>query len=146
KARVRTSTRKKTEARVPVRPVSEPADLTWREARQVLHQELTGLAESYRVPLVLCYLEGRTQDQAASELGLAKSTLKERRGRGGARRGARLVRRGWGPGGVLLAGAGPAAAAACPPVTLVSTTAKAATLFAAGQVAASGVISLEVAT
>src|SRR5690242_2987102 len=42
-------------------PVSEPDDLSWREARQIIHEELTRLAERYRTPLVACYLEGKTQ-------------------------------------------------------------------------------------
>src|SRR5262249_19887972 len=36
KARVRSTAREKNEARAPVRPVSEPDDLTWRELQQVL--------------------------------------------------------------------------------------------------------------
>src|SRR5262245_45713394 len=55
KARSQLSARQKNEAHAPARTISEPDDLTWREARQVLHEELTGLAERYRVPLVACY-------------------------------------------------------------------------------------------
>src|SRR4029434_2075532 len=100
------------------------------------HEELTGLAERYRVPLVACYLEGKTQDAAAAQLGLATSTLKERLERGRALLRARLVRRGLGPTAVLVATAWPlAAASACLPATLVSSTIKAASLFAAGQAA-----------
>ena len=42
------------------------------------HEELARLSDKYRAPLVLCYLEGLTQDQAAEHLGLAKGTLKGR--------------------------------------------------------------------
>ena len=38
KGRARSATRQKTEARAPARAVSEPDDLTWREAQQVLHE------------------------------------------------------------------------------------------------------------
>ncbi len=146
KARVQSATRQKHEARAPARPIAEPDDLTWQEVRQVLHEELTGLAERYRAPLVVCYLEGKTQDKAAAQLGLAKSTLKERLERGRSLLRARLVRRGLGPTAVLVATAWPSATAtACPPATLVSSTVKAASLFAAGQAAASGVISIQVA-
>src|SRR5262245_26746075 len=58
KARAQSAARQKHETRAPVRPVSEPDDLTWREVRRVLHEELAGLAERYRAPLVACYLEG----------------------------------------------------------------------------------------
>ena len=137
KARVQSATRQKKEARAPARQVSEPDDATWREVRQVVHEELSGLAERYRVPLVLCYLEGRSQDVAAAQLGLATSTLKERLERGRSLLRARLVRRGLGPAAVLLATAWPSAtASACLPATLVSSTGKAANLFAAGQSAA----------
>jgi RNA polymerase sigma factor (sigma-70 family) len=47
---------------VPARPVD---DLAWREVRQILHEELDRLPERFRTPLVLCHLEGRTQDEAA---------------------------------------------------------------------------------
>jgi RNA polymerase sigma factor (sigma-70 family) len=99
KARVQSATRQMNEARAPARQVSEPDDMTWREVRQVLHQELRGLAERYSVPLVLCYLEGKTQDEAAAQLGLATSTLKQRLERGRSLLRARLVRRGPGAGG-----------------------------------------------
>ncbi len=146
KARAQLATRQKNEARAPARQISEPDDLTWREVRQVLHEELTALAERYRVPLVACYLEGKTQDEAAAQLGLAKSTLKERLERGRSLLRARLVRRGLGPTAVLVATAWPSAtASACLPATLVSSTVKAASLFAARQAAATGVISAKVA-
>ena len=88
KARARSVTRQRNEARAPVRAVTEPDDLTWREMQEILHEELNGLAERYRAPLVACYLEGKTQDQAAAQLGLAKSTLKERLERGRSRTSA----------------------------------------------------------
>src|SRR5262247_2010959 len=146
KARAQSATRRKNEACAPARPNAEPDDLTWREVRQVLHEELTGLAERYRAPLVACYLEGRTQDEAAAQLGVAKTTLKERLERARSMLRARLVRRGLGPAAVLVATAWPSAtASACLPATLVSSTIKAASLFAAGQAAATGVISVKVA-
>jgi cytochrome c peroxidase len=111
--------------------------LTWREVRQVLHEELTGLADRYRVPLVACYLEGKTQDEAAAQLGLAKSTLKERLERGRSMLRARLVRRGLGPLAALAAAAClSAGASASVPAALVSNTVQAAGLFAGGRAAA----------
>src|SRR6266852_2491640 len=44
-------------------------ELTGRELRQILHEELDRLPESYRMPLILCYLEGQTRDEAAGQLG-----------------------------------------------------------------------------
>ncbi len=138
KARAQSAARQKNEARAPARIVSNPDDLTWREMQEILHEELTGLAERYRVPLVACYLEGKTQDQAAAQLGLAKSTLKERLERGRSLLRARLLRRGLGPAALLLATAWPSAnASAHLPATLVSSTIQAVSLCAAGQMAPS---------
>ena len=146
KARAQLATRRKKEAHAPTRTIWEPDDLTWREMQEILHEELNGLAERYRVPLVACYLEGRTQDQAAAQLGLAMSTLKERLERGRSLLRARLVRRGLGPAAVLLATAWPSAtASAYLPATLASSTIKAASLYAAGQAVEKGVISVKVA-
>ena len=146
KARAQLATRRKKEAHAPTRTIWEPDDLSWREMQEILHEELNGLAERYRVPLVACYLQGKTQDQAAAQLGLAKSTVKERLERGRSLLRARLVRRGLGPAAVLLATAWPSAtASAYLPATLASSTIKAASLYAAGQAVEKGVISVKVA-
>ncbi len=145
KARAQSATRQKHEARVPLREASEPDDLSWRELRQVLHEELRRLPERYRAPLLLCYLEGATQDAAAAQLNLAKSTLRERLERGRALLRTRLMRRGLGPAALLIAVAWPAAhGSSSVPVSLVVSTVKAATGFAAGSAAAS-VVSAKVA-
>jgi hypothetical protein len=113
----------------------------------VLHEEVDALPERYRAPLVLCYLEGVTQQAAAAQLELAKSTLRERLERGRALLRTRLTRRGLGPAVLLVAAAWPwASAPACVSTSLVSRTVKAASLFAAGQVVPAGVISTQVAS
>src|SRR5262245_46418973 len=111
KARARSVTRHEHEARAPVREASEPDDLSWSEVRRVVHEELNQLPERYRMPLVLCYLEGKPQEQAADELGLAKSTLRVRLERGRDLLRARLVRRGLGPAALLTAASWPAVTA-----------------------------------
>src|SRR2546430_14332568 len=72
KARAEFAKRQKHEARVPARPTSQPHEPSWRDIQQVLHEELLGLSERHRTALVLCYLQGKTQDEAAAQLGLAK--------------------------------------------------------------------------
>ncbi len=140
KARAQSGTRQKHEARVPVRQASEADDLSWREVRQALHEELNGLPERYRLPLILCYLEGATHEVAAIQLAVAKSTLRERLERGRELLRARLVRRRLGPAALLVAAAWPAASAsASVPVSVVVSTVKAASLFAAGQTAAAAI-------
>lgn len=71
-----------------------PADPTWNEMKQALDQELVRLPESLRAPLVLCYLEGKTRDEAASQLGWTLTTLKGRLERGRDLLRSRLVTRG----------------------------------------------------
>src|SRR5207248_11551079 len=85
-------------------PAGEPLDeLTLREARAVLDEELARLPERDRGPLVLCYLEGLTRDEAAARLGCPLGTLKSRLERGRAVLAGRLARRGLGVPGVLAA-------------------------------------------
>lgn len=72
----------------------EPETLSWAEVRAALDEELHRLPESYRAPMVLCYLEGRTRDEAALQLGWSMPTLHGRLERGRVLLHARLVRRG----------------------------------------------------
>ena len=48
----------------------------------VIHEELDRIPERYRSVLVLCYLEGRTQHQAARQLGWPVGTVQSRLARG----------------------------------------------------------------
>jgi RNA polymerase sigma factor (sigma-70 family) len=98
-------------------------DITWRELRSVLDEELRRLPEKYRAPLVLCYLEGRTQDEAAQQLGWSKTTFRRRLDSGRAALGRRLARRGVTLPAVLTAPllADAVAQAALPPLLAAST-------------------------
>jgi RNA polymerase sigma factor (sigma-70 family) len=75
--------------------------LSASELRQALDDELDLLSERYRAPLVLCYLQGRTQDEAARELGWSKGTLRRRLSRGRDLLRARLTGRGLSLGSFL---------------------------------------------
>src|SRR5205807_425229 len=40
---------------------AEAPDLSWHEACAILHEELDRLPDKYRLPLLLCYLEGKSR-------------------------------------------------------------------------------------
>src|SRR5579884_2570210 len=131
----RTSARRTARERTQARPpFDDPCDdLTWRELRSVLDEELTKLPEQHRAPLVLCYLEGKTQDEAARLLGWSKSTFRRRLECGRKRLGSQLARRGITLSAALTAPLllDGAATAAVPPL-LAATTVRAGLASALG--------------
>jgi RNA polymerase sigma factor (sigma-70 family) len=60
----------------------------------ILHEELNELDEKYRGPIVLCYLEGKSQKEAAQELNVTLASLKASVSSGRERLQKRLLRRG----------------------------------------------------
>ncbi|MGP0063090.1 MAG: sigma-70 family RNA polymerase sigma factor [Isosphaeraceae bacterium] len=60
----------------------------------VLHEEVDRLPDRYRMPVVLCDLEGRTYEEAARRLGCPVGTVKSRLARARERLRDRLTRRG----------------------------------------------------
>jgi len=90
---------KLTTTQVSADPLNE---MTGRELLAILDEELLALPELLRAPLVLCYLEGATQDEAANRLGCLRSTLKKRLERGRSRLHAALIKRGVGFSVTLL--------------------------------------------
>ena len=80
-------------------------------------QEIHRLPEKYRRPVVLCYLEGRTQEEAARRLRCTAGSVRGRLDRAREKLRDRLVRRGLAPAAGLVASALGAelASAAVPP-------------------------------
>ena len=107
KARVAASRRRLHECRggeiVADRRSREPGGSDRGEERWTeLFEELERLPESFRAPIVLCYLEGQTQEQAAAQLRWPLGTVQSRLARGRSRLKVRLSRRGAGPSLGLL--------------------------------------------
>jgi RNA polymerase sigma factor (sigma-70 family) len=75
-----------------------------KDAAVVLHEEIARLPESYRRAVVLCYLEGITQEQAARTLRCGEATLRRRLAGARDRLRLRLSRRGLTGAFVLLDG------------------------------------------
>lgn len=100
KTRARRSRRRLVEREVMVLqpPRDQPDDQGDRaelaELRPVLHEEVTGLPDKYRLPVVLSYLEGRTNEEVATLLKWPIGTVKGRLSRGRALLRSRLSRRG----------------------------------------------------
>ena len=64
---------------LPERSPSDPAaELARRELTRVLAEELHRLPEKYRAPVVLCYLEGKTNEEAARQLGWPSGSMSRR--------------------------------------------------------------------
>jgi RNA polymerase sigma factor (sigma-70 family) len=94
RARVQAARQRSRERRAPVMSHEPPLDeTTWQELQAVLDEEMGQLPERYRAPLVLCYLEGQTQEHAARELGCPRTSLASRLARARELLRERLVRR-----------------------------------------------------
>src|SRR5262245_36587393 len=146
KARTTAAKRKERERQVTQMP--EPAaaeqDL-WRDLQPLLDDELSRLPDKYRVVIVLCDLEDKPRKEAARQLGVPEGTVAGRLARARALLAKRLARRGVTlSGGALAAGVrSQNGESAGVPTSVMSSTIKAASLFAAGQ--AAGMISVKVA-
>jgi RNA polymerase sigma factor (sigma-70 family) len=108
------------------------AEISGRELLTIIDEELQRLADVYRLPVILCCLEGRSLEEVARQLGWTVGSVKGRLERGRARLHDRLLRRGLTLPAALAAveaSRGPASAAAVA-VSALSVSATAAALAA----------------
>ena len=122
-------------------PAAELRESWGDDVLALLDQELSRLPDQYRAPIVLCDLEGKTHRQAAEQLGWPVGTVSGRLSRARSLLAARLSRRGIAlPAGALAILLSREAASAAMPVSLIASTTRAASGFAAGQGAARAVV------
>ncbi len=121
-------------------------DLVWNDLRPVLDQEIGRLATKYRVPFVLRYLEGRTNEEVAREIGCPLGTALSRLARARERLRLRLTRRGVAlTAGALAASVAANSLAATMPNGIIGPLVRAATQVAAGQAPTAELVSANAA-
>jgi hypothetical protein len=121
-------------------PQSEATEDLWRQVLLILDEELARLPDKYRVPIVLCDLEGKTIKETAQQLNWPQGTVATRLAQGRTILARRLSRHGRTlSSGALAALLSQGAGSAGVPAPLALSTIKAANLFAAGLVQAGAV-------
>jgi RNA polymerase sigma factor (sigma-70 family) len=134
KARATAAKRRARERQVTAMPEPEaPQRDLVNDIQPLLDRELSRLPAKYRVPLVLCDLEGRPRKEVARQLGWPEGTLSGRLARARQALAKRLTQRGVTVSGTILTAA---LTAADVPAVVVSATIRAATLDAAGSAVA----------
>lgn len=129
--RAKAAVRRRVERETPLGdvPAAERVpDVVWSDLRPILDEEVNRLPEKYRTPFILCYLAGRTNAEAARELGCPPGSVVSRLAWARERLRTRLARR-----GVTLSAV---AAAAALPAGLVTSAVAAAVRIAAGETVA----------
>jgi RNA polymerase sigma factor (sigma-70 family) len=133
KLRAKAALRTKTERQASDMPTRNPVeDMTYDELRGVLDEEISKLPEKYSLPLVLCYLEGKTNAEAAAQLGWPEGSMSRRLSRARELLRSRLAKRGMALTAALIAAVFSRSATAAVPPDLLASTVHAATLVSQG--------------
>jgi len=122
---------------------SKPADeVALADAQSLIQEEVDHLPQKYRVPIVCCYLEGKTHEEAARQLGWPVGTVKGRLSRARHLLRTRLSRRGLVlSGGAVAAALAQSAAMGQVPIVLLGHTLQAAVSFVGKGTIAAGIVS-----
>lgn len=136
----RTLTARRRAKEKPMATLSEPFTVdetdSIRELLPLLDRELNRLPEKYRVPVVLCELEGRPRKDVARRLGIPEGTLSSRLATARKMLAKRLARHGLSISGGALASALSAQATAAVPAPLLAAAVRIATAATASAVSA----------
>jgi RNA polymerase sigma factor (sigma-70 family) len=147
KARAQATRRRAREARAgPPGAVGPDEGPVWRDLRPVLDEEVGRLPARHRAAVVLCYLQGRTNAEAAGRLGCSRGTVATLLARARERLRRRLTQRGLALPAALAAVLARAAQAGDVPRVLLGVTVRAAAAFAVGENAAAGLVSARAAS
>jgi RNA polymerase sigma factor (sigma-70 family) len=117
----------------------------WEELKPLVDTELHALPEKYRLPLILHYIEGRSQEEIATLLGCSYGTVSGRLNYARNLLRERILRRGLAVSPAVLFLLIPKFSPVAMPEGVVTASAKAATLIAAGNAAAPGLVSTQAA-
>ncbi len=133
--KMRTSRNRRQSLQVPLEELSiqDPvADIIWRKLTPIFDEELHKLPDRLRLPIVLCFLEGRSKRASAAILGWPEGTISSRLQRARELLQSRLSKRGIAlSSGVFNLALFKAAASASLPPALVSSTIQSASQIAA---------------
>jgi RNA polymerase sigma factor (sigma-70 family) len=148
KARAIATRRKTHESQVPAMETTEMKESAAadRDDRLLLNEEVNRLPEKFRAPIVCCYLQGKTTEEAAEQFGCPKGTVLWRLSRGRDLLRDRLTRRGLAlsTGMVATVLADKVASAAVPSALVDTTLMVAHVLVTTGKATTAGVASANV--
>ncbi|HEY7312291.1 MAG TPA: sigma-70 family RNA polymerase sigma factor [Gemmataceae bacterium] len=122
------------ETALPEQAAEARREQVWSDLRPILDEEVNRLPTKYRQPVLLCYLQGLSSEEAARRLGCPAGTIFSRLARARDLLRRRLTKRGLGVSAGVLAAvlADNAAARTMPPAPLCESTIQTGLSFAAG--------------
>jgi RNA polymerase sigma factor (sigma-70 family) len=124
------------------RPLMDGRATSLDERIVALEEELQRLPERHRAPLVLCYLEAKTNEQAAQVLGCPPGSMSARLAQARERLRACLAERGYAvPAAAIATLLASAMAQAAPPLRLLDATVRAAVWFSGAGAGTAGIVS-----
>jgi len=115
-----------------VRDPSNEGELTERDVKLALDEAVNHLPAKYRQPIVYCYLEGNSVNEAAARLGCPAGTVAGRLARAKEMLRTRLIKRGITVSAPLLVALSSQDASACVPAALITKMLRAVTILAHG--------------
>jgi RNA polymerase sigma factor (sigma-70 family) len=144
KAREQFATRQRAERQAARNDTAAPVteDAEQRELRRLICEEVNRLPARYRTPIVACFFEGKTHEEAADQLGWPRGTVASRLARARELLRRRLVRRGITLTAGSLATALPAPSSQAALAALIHTTLQTRHLFVAGALASPRIAAL----